>query len=138
MSVTFPKFRRDDIVEYRGCRCIIIKTLSPKDDENRYLLRNLVSNIEDSVWECDIKFYSSDLKINNKKMNYGTTCPRCGSPWKTSGFAGSKWYDCIKCNKKAEDICFMSEAPSYESEASLEELDLEYLMDLVNNGNFRP
>lgn len=32
-------------------------------------------------------------------------CPKCGTPWHRSSFGHKIWFDCLRCNKRKEDLC---------------------------------
>ena len=130
------KFKRDDIVERYGDQYKILKVLP----NNRYLVMCVRSKLEHTYYEDDLKFYNGNLQYNVAKIDFGTNCPRCNTPWTISGFGSSKWYDCKKCNKKAEELVFSStfdeEDPKDNIGNTMDEYDLEYLMQ--NLGKFKP
>ena len=43
---------------------------------------------------------------DEKKSKYGENCPACETPWtKTPKIVcNDRWWHCVKCEKKAEDI----------------------------------
>lgn len=51
-------------------------------------------------------------------------CPVCNSTWKKTNFGAKTWYDCIKCNKTAEDIVVLKKSsPSGTKEYKLGDME---------------
>lgn len=63
--------------------------------------------------EEDLKFRYPELE-GKSKLNYeyvGEKCPRCQTPWTVTNFGAKKWYHCIPCNKKADDLILGHSSP---------------------------
>ena len=102
----FPKFKRGDRVYYLGNPGNIIGILRRDEDtgENRYEVQTDFAKFIHKVAESQITFYTGYLKESTDTKNLPSCCPRCGSNWTESGFGATKWKDCLKCKRKAEDI----------------------------------
>ena len=128
------KFKRDDIVERYGEKYKVMKILLNK----KYLVVDMRSNLDHVFEEADLKFWNGNLQYNTKNIEVGKTCPRCGTPWNISGFGATKWYDCIKCSKRAEDLVFSSTFEESDNFGNtMDENDLQYLLDNLYGG-FKP
>lgn len=61
---------------------------------------------ETTYKDRELKFDFRDLKDTTSfdpTANNGR-CPVCSTPWTKTSFGSKTWYDCLKCEKKAEDI----------------------------------
>lgn len=46
-----------------------------------------------------------DKKVHrNRFYNTDVVCPECGTQWTKTCFGRNTWFDCLKCNKKKEDL----------------------------------
>lgn len=66
--------------------------------------KNLIPNI----MEIEERYLTPADDYHRKFMRhyYNTEhfCPICGSEWKKTAYGKNIWYDCVKCNKRKEDI----------------------------------
>lgn len=119
-------FAVGDKVVYRlGRRGMVTKCIKTMNGKDRYEVTFNDGLIPKNIvcFESDLKFSSSQYKFNfnapntklgdrpdviNFKKDTNTYCPKCGSKWKKteSPIFGKLevWYDCVKCNKRKEDL----------------------------------
>lgn len=137
----YPKFRRGDIVKTKyGTRATILRWFKDSFGRDRYVIKYTGNGAEVELNESDLEFYNDDLKISPKSKDYGSKCPKCSTPWTTTYIGAKKYYDCIPCKKKAEDICSyfgVHKEKMDEAYAPLDEKDLlaEFEAMLNDNGD---
>jgi hypothetical protein len=71
------------------------------------------SGIELSYSEEELSFRYPQLE-GRSRLNYeyvGEKCPRCQTPWTITSFGAKKWYHCVPCNKKADDLILGHSSP---------------------------
>ena len=57
-----------------------------------------------SYEESSMSFDVTAFAEQNSNVTITDACPKCGSEWHVSGFT-KEWKDCLKCGKRAEDLC---------------------------------
>ena len=120
-SMKFPKYKRGDSVQtVYGSRATIKEWLKGSLGEDRYKIQYKDTPTMVEVPETDLKFDTTDLKDAPKNKNVGSHCPKCHSKWKITHIGTTKYYDCTKCNKKAEDILSSEASPKEYSRSSWE------------------
>lgn len=109
-----PKFKRDDIVETPlGTKCRV-KRFYAKDKKHYYEVEIIEGVNKGSSREFEENLLSFHYNMDEgtpKKDNIPPKCPKCGSKWHVSRFGMKKWYDCPKCEDKAENLCKMEQIP---------------------------
>ena len=96
------KFKINDKVRNNyGTQLTVIKVIY-KGDSTLYKCKSSYNTT--IVNEDDLSFDWGENNYKPRGSEHLDTCPRCGTPWHTSGFGASIWKDCLKCKRKAEDI----------------------------------
>jgi hypothetical protein len=99
-----PKFRNGDIAHtWRNHKVRILKSYGQFGDI-LYETEDVHSGFKDTYNEKDLRFEYT-LKVNKDDYVPKTPkCPTCKESWTKTTISGKKYYDCLKCNKTAEEL----------------------------------
>lgn len=101
-----PKFKvGEEVTNEYGVRYKIIAIrYSRAENCYEYTLTGWSAHSPVYKLERDLKFYYEESVTKKLIKELPKNCPRCGNPWKKTGFGTQIWYDCSSCKRKAEDL----------------------------------
>lgn len=103
----YPKFKAGDKVKSIWSKEGVVSKMEIHLGKFRYLVK-FPDGTDNTYYEEDLKFNMTHLRENNN-IDIPETCPVCSSEWTVTKFGATQWYDCLPCNKTAEELIKASE-----------------------------